>query len=95
MRKNEVIGALKCCSKKDCNKCIMREPDCFNRLAVEALELIKRQDTAKSGVKRSGKQRAEQKKKVVNFVDDMMRVNGVPENYGVEQAFNSDKLYRF
>lgn len=95
MRKNEVIGALKCCSAKDCNKCIMRGPDCFNRLAVEALELIKRQDAAKSGVKQDGKQRAEQKKKVVNFVDDMMRVNGVPENYELEQVFNNDKAYRF
>ena len=95
MRKNEVIGALKCCSIKDCNKCIMRGPDCFNRLAVEALKLIKGQDTIKREVKRSDKQRAEQKKKVVNFVDDMMRVNGVPEDYEVEQAFNSDKAYRF
>ena len=43
MTDNEIIEALECCSKDDCENCPMGFGNCFSNLARCAIDLINRQ----------------------------------------------------
>lgn len=51
MTDNEIIEALECCSKDDCENCPMGFGNCFSNLARCAIDLINRQQAEIESIK--------------------------------------------